>query len=168
MPVIPFRGEKSLGEIADKLYNRLTPKQREKVESALLQQNPQLADLAALPTGTLVRLPQMPELSAKARAGSQGPQAEVAAQLGDGLGAYAKQLTLRYRQAMAALAETQALLGDEELRRAIAKEPALQALAKDIGPACEARAKQLEQRQKAASEGLKQALADLQAGFGKG
>ena len=35
MPIAIFRGERTVAEIADKLFVRLTPRQREKVEAAL-------------------------------------------------------------------------------------------------------------------------------------
>ena len=44
MPIATFRGEKTVAAIADKLFVKLTPKQREKAEAALIKENPQLRD----------------------------------------------------------------------------------------------------------------------------
>jgi hypothetical protein len=67
MPITSFRGEKSLAEIADLMFERLTPKQREKAEAAILKANPRLSDLSTLPRGAVLKVPDLPELRAKAR-----------------------------------------------------------------------------------------------------
>lgn len=93
MAVTTFRGEKNLGELADKLFTRLTPRQREKVEDALLKANPQLDQITELRSGTLLKVPDLPELRAKAKRAGDGPDDQLAAHLDAELAAFGKHLT---------------------------------------------------------------------------
>jgi len=161
MAVTPFRGEKNLGELADKLFNRLTPRQREKVENALLKANPQLDQITSLRAGTLLKVPDLPELRAKAKRAGDGPDDQLAAHLAAELEAFGKHLTQRFATAQEAVAKAESVLNETELKRVIAKEPALRDLAKQIGTLNGERKKQLDQRQEKLAAALKQMQGDL-------
>lgn len=161
MAVITFRGEKNLGELADKLFTRLTPRQREKVEGELLKANPQLQEIAALRAGTVLKVPDLPELQAKAKRASDGPDDQLATLLGNELANFSKYLTPRFNAAQAALAQTEEVLSSPELIKAIGKDKALRELTKQIGEANVARKPELEKRQQALVAALKQMRADL-------
>ena len=85
MPITSFRGEKSVAEIADVMFERLTPKQREKAEAAILKANPRLNDLSTLPRGAVLKVPDLPELRAKARRAADDPPARIASEIGEAL-----------------------------------------------------------------------------------
>jgi hypothetical protein len=162
MAVTTFRGEKNLGELADKLFARLTPRQREKVEGALLKANPQLEQISSLRTGTLLKVPDLPELRAKAKRAGDGPDDQLAAHLATELEAFDRRLTQRFAAAQEAVARTEAVLAEPELNRVIAKEPPLRDLVKQIGTANGARKQGLEERQQKFAAALKQMQSDLQ------
>lgn len=162
MAVTTFRGEKNLGELADKLFLRLTPRQREKVESALLQANPQLEELSSLRAGTLLKVPDLPELRAKANRAGGNPDDQLAEHLSNELTAFVRRLGPRFAAAQEAVAQTAAVLAEPELNRVIAKEKPLRDLAKNIGTFNEARKPELEERQRALSAAVKQMQGDLQ------
>jgi phage tail protein X len=162
MAVTTFRGEKNLGELADKLFTRLTPRQREKVEDALLKANPQLDQITELRSGTLLKVPDLPELRAKAKRAGDGPDDQLAAHLDAELAAFGKHLTQRFAAAQEAVAKTESVLNEPELKRVITKEPPLRDLSKQIGTLNAERKKQLEERQQKFSAALKQIQGDLQ------
>ncbi|TXI31232.1 MAG: hypothetical protein E6Q69_11880 [Aquipseudomonas alcaligenes] len=162
MAVTTFRGEKNLGELADKLFTRLTPRQREKVEDALLKANPQLDQITELRSGTLLKVPDLPELRAKAKRAGDGPDDQLAAHLDAELAAFGKHLTQRFAAAQEAVAKTEFVLNEPELKRVITKEPPLRDLAKQIGTLNAERKKQLEERQQKFAAALKQMQGELQ------
>lgn len=162
MAVTTFRGEKNLGELADKLFTRLTPRQREKVEDALLKANPQLDQITELRSGTLLKVPDLPELRAKAKRAGDGPDDQLAAHLDAELAAFGKHLAQRFAAAQEAAAKTESVLNEPELKRVITKEPPLRDLAKQIGTLNTERKKQLEERQQKFAAALKQIQGDLQ------
>lgn len=162
MAVTTFRGEKNLGELADKLFTRLTPRQREKVEDALLKANPQLDQITELRSGTLLKVPDLPELRAKAKRAGDGPDDQLAAHLDAELAAFGKHLVQRFAAAQEAVAKTDSVLNEPELKRVITNEPPLRDLAKQIGTLNAERKKQLEERQQKFAAALKQMQGDLQ------
>jgi hypothetical protein len=161
MPILTFSGEKNLDELSDKLFVRLTPRQREKVSDALLKANPQLGELTTVPPGTLLDVPDLPELSAKARAVPDSPDQQLLAQLRSELGGYQKRLATRYDDAQADLAGSKRILADQVLIKVIGEDPTLRALVDGIGKANEARAGELAQQQKDFSGAMDQMLKDL-------
>lgn len=161
MPILTFSGEKNLDELSDKLFVRLTPRQREKVSDALLKANPQLGELATVPPGTLLDVPDLPELSAKAKAQSDSPDQQLLAQLRNELGGYQKRLSARYDDAQIELAGTANVLGDQVLIKVMGEDPMLRALVDGIGKANQARAGELAQQQKDLSGAMDQMLKDL-------
>jgi phage tail protein X len=162
MAVTTFRGEKNLGELADKLFLRLTPRQREKVEGALLQANPQLEELSSLRAGTVLKVPDLPELRAKANRAGGNPDDQLAEHLSNEMTDFARLLGPRFAAAQEAVAQTAAVLAEPELNRVIAKEKPLRDLAKNIGTFNEARKQALEERQQALIAAVKQIQGDLQ------
>ena len=75
MSIATYRGERSISEIADKIYKRLTPRQREKAEAAILKANPQLRNIRNLRKGSVLRVPDLPELRAKTNRDLDNPDA---------------------------------------------------------------------------------------------
>ena len=161
MAIITFRGEKDLGELADKLFTRLTPRQREKVEGELLKANPQLQEMSALRSGSVLKVPPLPELQAKAKRASDGPDDQLAALLSSELANFGKYLTPRFSASQEALLKTDELLASAEFNRAIGKDKVLRDLAKSIGAENTARKQELEKRQQAVVNALKQMRTDL-------
>lgn len=161
MPITTFRGEKTLADIANKLFARLTPRQRKTVEDALLKANPQLREIASLRTGAILHVPALPELRAKTRRALENPDEQLAAQLRDDLSAYGKRLAERNKAAQAQVAATAKLVADRNLAKAIGDDPALRTLLEDIGKSNGMREQALAQRQKAFDVALEQILKEL-------
>ncbi|HQU89091.1 MAG TPA: hypothetical protein PK620_03325 [Denitromonas sp.] len=164
MPIATFRGEKSVSAIADKLFVKLTPKQREKAEAALIKENPQLRELGTVPQGAILRVPELPELRAKTNRSLENPDTQIARNLADAISAYGNHLGERFKTVQKEGKEQLAVLKSGDMRKAMAEAPALKALADEAGKALEARAAGLGDRQKAADAAIKQAIAALDVG----
>jgi len=161
MPIATFRGEKTVGEIADKLYLRLTPKQRETAEAAILKANPQLANLREVPKGAVLRVPDIPELRAKTNRNLENPDAQIAAMVGEALASFGSRLDAHTQSADAEIKAQLALLKGKDIKAALANAPTLQAQAQGATEALTARAKAISAGQKALQSALKQAISDL-------
>jgi hypothetical protein len=163
MPITTFRGEKNLGEISSKLFVRLTPKQKEKVEAALLKANPQLGEIGTLRAGTILHIPDLPELRSKTRRALESPDQQVLAQLREDLDAYDKHLATRSETAQTQVAATAALLKDKNLLRTIGNDAALKQLLGEIGKSNSERKQKLVDRQKTLHGALEQIQKELES-----
>ena len=161
MAIASFRGEKSVADLADKLYVKLTPSQRELAVDAILKANPQLAEIDTVPQGTLLNLPVLPELRTKATRKLENPDDQIVGQLTDALNGYGKHLAAQNKTAQAALKATEQQLGDRALGEAIGNDPALRQVVEGIAKASEVRHKELADKQKRFEAAVAQILKDL-------
>ena len=161
MAFATYRGENSVGEIADKLYARLTPSQRERAEVALLKANPQLRKIKTLPKGSILRVPELPELSTKTVRDLENPAAQTAENISAALGDFSQRLGQHFKFDAEASKTQLALLKGAKLKKALAEAPDLQALADAAGKALDARVKALGARQQALDQAIEQAQAKL-------
>lgn len=166
MPIATFRGEKSVGEIADKLFVRLTPRQREKAEAAILKANPQLAEIDRVREGAVLRVPDIPELRPKTNRSLDNPDAQITNAIGDALRDYDKRLATRFKQGTADTKEQTALLKSAAFKRALANAPAAQEVAKQTAKALGERGQQLAARQETVDAAIRGMVKDLDRGFG--
>ena len=164
MAIATFRGEKSVSAIADKLFVKLTPKQREKAEAALIKENPQLRELSAVREGAILRVPDLPELRAKTNRSLENPDAQIARNIADAVSSYGNRLGERFKTVQKDTKAQMAVLKSGELRKAMDEAPALKPLAEAAAKALDARAAGLGDRQKATDAAIKQAVAALDVG----
>lgn len=143
MAVATFRGEKSIADIADKLFVKLTPKQRKSAEAALLKANPQLRDIDSLRQGSILRVPDLPELRPKAVRSLENPDDQIADDLSVALAEFSRLAGGQFKAEIADTRSGQALLGSAALKKALAGAPELQELADEAGRALDARSKAL-------------------------
>jgi hypothetical protein len=161
--ITTYRGEKNLTELSNKLFARLTPRQQEKVEAALLKANPQLQDIANLQSGTLLHVPSLPELRNKTRRVLENPDAQITARLLEDVGTYDTLLAARHETAQAQLAVTARLLSNKDMLKAMAGDPTLKQLIADIDKSNGERKQVLSERRQAISAAFKQMLSDMEA-----
>jgi phage tail protein X len=154
MPIITFRGEKTVGEIADKMFVRLTPRQKEMAEAAILKANPRLAEPAKLNTGTILKVPDLAELRPKTSRALESPDALLAKHLADALDGFRQRFEGRSKQAQEDSAQQIALLKSAALKRALGETPALRELAANVSKLQDARGKELASRQKSVDTAL--------------
>lgn len=166
MPIATFRGERTISEVADKLYERLTPRQRKKAEAAILKANPQLRDIHTLRAGAILRVPDLPELRAKTNRNLEKPETQIAKNLADTLNTFSKRFTKRIKIEQETTKAQSKLLKSAKFKREISKAPNLQALAGTATKALDARSKTFGERQKKVREAISQALKDLETRLG--
>lgn len=154
MPVMTYRGEKTLDDVAYSLFGKLTTKQRETVTEALLKANPRLAKPGELAHGTILRMPDKLEVHPKTSRALENPDALLAKTLADAVAAFGQRFEARAKQATADSEEQIALITSAGLKDALNKAPELQALAEQIAKSQTARSTELQERQKSVSTAL--------------
>jgi len=162
MPIATFRGERTISEIADKLYTRLTPRQREKAEAAILKANPQLRNIHSLRKGAILRVPDLPELRAKTNRNLENPEAHIANNLADSLERFSKRIAERFNSELKNTRVQSKLLKSATFRKEISKAPKIQALAGEATKALETRSKKLVEQHKKVRNAISQALDNLE------
>lgn len=163
MPFATFEGEGSVEEIADRLFVRLTPKQRETATAELLRANPQLARIDKVERGVVLDVPDIPALRAKATTASEGPDRQTLKMLGAAVASYGERLAKRHEQDLAEVKEQTAAIKSAAFTKAISRSEDLVALAGEARAALELRAKDAAARQKAVTTALERASADIAA-----
>jgi len=141
MPFITLRSERSLAEIAERLFVGLTPQERKRVETALRRANPALSDPARITGGFVIEVPDIPELRTKSRREQEPPSTRLAEALIASLEASDEAL------AKAMEAERMAAKQQRETLETLLRSSATGAGAELLQTADQA-AKQLEQRDK--------------------
>lgn len=143
MPITTFRGEKSVGDLADKMFERLTPKQKEKVEAAILKANPMMRDPSKVSAGTIVSVPDMAELKPKTSRALENPDALLERHVADALTAFGQRFETRTAEAVNDLKQELAVLKAGELKKLLDGAPALQEMAGHLTKSLDARGKTL-------------------------
>ncbi len=95
MPFATFEGEGSVEEIADRLFVRLTPRQRETATAELLRANPNLERIRTVERGTVLNVPDIPALRAKATESNESPDARMLQLLAASVDTYGGRLAER-------------------------------------------------------------------------
>ena len=161
MPIATYRGEANVGEIADRLYVRLTPRQREKVENALLKANPRLKDVESVDEGAILRVPDIPEIRAKISYDTGNVDVQVAERVALALKEYGERLSGQFKADQEAIQEQIATLKNRGLKAALGEAPEASELAAEAAKNLKARAGAAKDRHEATNDALKQALRDL-------
>lgn len=165
MAIATFRGERSVSEITNKLFTKLTPLQREKAEAALLKANPQLSNIRKLPKGSILRVPDLPELRAKTNRSLENPDDQIVKDITESLDAFSKHMRQQVDSEQKSVKQQTALLKSAKFKKDISKSEQLQALAADASKALSARSKNIAERQKKIDASIKQAMKDLKEGL---
>ncbi|MEN8174397.1 MAG: hypothetical protein ABFS23_01455 [Pseudomonadota bacterium] len=166
MLITTFRGERSVAEIADRLFVGLTPRQREKAEKAILKANPQLKNLRKVRAGTILRIPDIPELQHKANRSLDSPDAQLVQTIGDALSGYLDHLSARVKEADADIKSQTAVLKERDFKRAVSSVPELQELTAQVKKTLDARKREIRDRQPTVDRAIDQLLGDLNRDFG--
>jgi hypothetical protein len=164
MKFIATKTETSLAELAHQAFDLKGSKSVVKLkqaQAALRQANPQLGDLAKLPAGTLVIVPDVPGVHTAPLPSLTGPSADMIAQLELVL-AGAKNVL---RQAAASQAQESdaslSLVKNRALVKIVKQMPGLQSRLPEIADAVKAQTKQIAEDEAAHLKGLAQLKKDL-------
>ena len=117
------KSENSVSALVRRHYPNLSESQLQKAEAELLKANPHLADVSAFKPGTVVNLPDKPELKLKTGQAGDDPVEEMLGQLKDSVADYGKIQTRRLNDELTDLAAQEALLTDKEVVAAIKNSP---------------------------------------------
>jgi hypothetical protein len=161
MNIITFRGESNVKEVTNRLFTRLTPRQQERAEAAILKANPQLRNIRRVPKGTVLEVPDLPELQAKRKPDQESPKSRFNEQLVESLDMFSKQFA---EEASAAKEDGKvqiSLLKSRQFKGAIANNPQLRKQATEVSRALTTRVTEVGERNKTVQLAVKQMLKDL-------
>jgi hypothetical protein len=161
MNIITFRGESNVKEVTNRLFTRLTPRQQERAEAAILKANPQLRNIRRVPKGTVLEVPDLPELQAKRKPDQESPKSRFNEQLVESLDMFSKQFA---EEASAAKEDGKvqiSLLKSRQFKGAIANNPQLRKQATEVSRALTTRVTEVGERNKTVQLAVKQILKDL-------
>jgi hypothetical protein len=161
MNIITFRGESNVKEVTNRLFTRLTPRQQERAEAAILKANPQLRNIRRVPKGTVLKVPDLPELQAKRKPDQENPKIRFNEQLVESLSMFSKQFA---EEASAAKEDGKvqiSLLKSRQFKGAIANNPQLRKQATEVSRALTTRVTEVGERNKTVQLAVKQMLKDL-------
>jgi hypothetical protein len=124
-----FKGEKSIGELVTRLYREVFPSQaaHQQASDALIQANPQLADLSKVPPGSKIVVPVTPALEVNTAEVTVAARTATpsAAQLSQQLDAMKTSVPAAASAAVARANATLALAQTPEVQAAAQNDPVL-------------------------------------------
>lgn len=161
MSIATFRGESSITDIADNLFAGLTAHQRKKVESKILKANPQLRDLSKVRKGSILRIPEMPELRAKITRNLEKPDVQIAKDLSIAMNSFLERVADQEKIEEQSIKEQRELLKSGVFQESVSSSEALLSLSSEADKALVARAKLLNEQQKEMRSSINQGLDDL-------
>jgi len=165
MAIATYRGERSISEITDKLYSKLTPAQRTRAEAALIKENPQLKNIRKLPEGAILRVPDLPELSTKTTRSLENPDDQIARSISQSLADFSKRLAEQASAEQEAIKQQSGLLKSAKFKKDIGAAEGLLELAQAAGTTLGERARDIGERQKKADQAIKEVTRELEKGF---
>lgn len=161
MSIATFRGESSITDIADNLFAGLTANQRKKVEAKILKANPQLHDLSKVRKGSILRIPEMPELRAKVTRNLEKPDAQIAKDVSAAMNNFLERVADQGKAEKESIKAQHELLKSGAFKEGIAGSEVLSSLANEADKALAARTKLLNEQQKEMKSAIGQGLDDL-------
>lgn len=161
MSIATFRGESSITDIADNLFAGLTAHQRKKVEAKILKANPQLHDLSKVRKGSILRIPEMPELRAKVTRNLEKPDAQIAKDLSAAMNNFLERVADQGKAEEESIKEQHELLKSGAFKEGVSSSETLKSLANDAESALAVRTKLMNEQQKEMKSAINQGLDDL-------
>jgi hypothetical protein len=164
MKFITTKTETSLADLTRQAFDLKGSKssaELKRAQAALRQANPQLGDLAKLPAGTLVIVPEVPGVRTAPLPSLTGPSPDVIAQLELVL-AGAKNVLRQAAASQAQESDTSlSLAKNRALAKLVKQMPSLQSRLAEIAAAAKAQTKQMADDEAAHLKGLVQLKKDL-------
>ncbi len=162
MKILRLDAEAQVAELASQAFKfraNASAKTKKMATAALLKANPHLADVATLPAGTTIVVPEVPGLEAASDAKSaEGPGTDLLENLVTGIDAAREGLTVALKRNQQEMQETLRLARLPELQTLLKREhPAAAALLSEI----EAQTNKQAEEEKALSERLERAFQDM-------
>jgi hypothetical protein len=159
--IATLKTEKSLREVAERVYGPLDSDKLARAQTALLKANPHLEDKAALQPGAVVSVPEVPGLKPRASAVRSDPTDDLRKQLADATAALQVQVAARLDARAQAVAQQTELLKSKEVAGAIKQDPAAADIAKGLSLTLREETKAIAEERKRNAELFDRIGADL-------
>lgn len=168
MPTIAtLKTEKSLREVAERVYGTLDADKLARAQTALLKANPHLEAKAALQPGAVVSVPDVPGLRPRAGTVRSDPVDDLRKQLAAATETLQAQIAARLDARAQDLAQQTELLKSREVAAAIKQDPAGAEIAKGLTQTLRDETKAIAEERKRNAELFDRIAADLKKlGFG--
>lgn len=165
MALITFKkNDKNISSLVKRLYPGLDNNKRKQVEVGILKENPHLAEVNAVRPGVVVKLPELPEITAKPETDGLDPVADVQEQLLDAVKDYQKVVKAGMAEAEQAIELQRKMLHADVVQKAIgAAGQGAQQLAKELEESLKERLATHAEEKKVQREILNKVVDDLQA-----
>lgn len=161
MPVATYRGEKSLAELADKLFLRLSEPERKQAEAALLKANPRLKDIEKLADGAVLFVPESPRLRPKLTRELENPDHLLVDDLTKSLASFAKSFTKRADSARIELKQATQTLQSADLDKALAGDDNARKLAAQAATSIKDQSASIQEREERLQAAIQRVTTDL-------
>jgi phage tail protein X len=158
-----FEGERSVGDLADRLFVGLTARQRETAVAALVRANPRLAQIEEVPAGAVLEVPNIPALRPKTARTVATPDSQALLLLGEAVQSYARRLIERHEEDVAAIKAESTLISSARFTRAVAQSGAVRTLAEEARAALQTRVKDATLKARTLETALAKASTDIEA-----
>lgn len=159
--LITLKTERSVREIAERVYGSLSAESLDRAEKALLKANPHLRNTAALRPGAVVNVPAVRGLKARGDTSGQDPAGDLRKDLAEAVAGYRDQLAISLDARAGELDAQETLLKTREIAGAIKRAPGGAELAKRLTDTLRERAKAITEARKLQGPLFAKIAADL-------
>lgn len=161
--VVTLKNEKSVREIAARVFATSSAASLDRAEKALLRANPQLKTAAGFRTGAVISVPQVGDLALRADAIGQDPLEALRGALVEAAAGFRKHLAKSLDARSSALDAQHELLKTRQIAAAINTAPGGPELQKQLNETLSQRAKSIAAERKSQDALFDRIVADLKA-----
>ncbi len=129
MRYLPIRREKSLTDITERVYGKMTPEKQKVAEAAILRENPHLKSFAKIREGALVRVPKLDDVEKSGGRSTADPVGDTVKEAREELERFAATMKGVFSQAQDQAAKDAALAKKAEFIKAMATNEEAKAIA---------------------------------------
>ncbi len=154
MRYLPIRKEKSLTDITERVYGKMTPEKRKVAEAAILRENPHLKSFAKIREGALVRVPKLDDVGKSGGRSTADPVGDTVKEAREELERFAATMKDVFSQAQDQAAKDTALAKKAEFTKAMSANAEAKTIADTLKANLAQKAKDLKAQEAATLSGL--------------
>jgi hypothetical protein len=159
--LVTLKNEKTVRELAERVYGTSSAASLDRAEKALLKANPQLASATGFRAGTVISVPAVRGVGVRAEATGEDPADALRAELAKAAASYREQLIKRLDARASEIDTQEKLLKTREIAAAIKAEPGGPELQKQLTETLGERTNAIAEARKSQSALFDRIAADL-------
>lgn len=154
MRYLPIRKEKSLTDITERVYGKMTVEKQKLAEAAILRENPHLKSFAKIREGALVRVPKLDDVEKAGSRSTADPVSDSVKEAREELDRFAKTMKTVFSHAMDRASKDAALAKKADFTKAMASKEESAAIAAKLKANLTKKAKDLKAQEAATQASL--------------